>query len=684
MTRPRPAATTAGTASPFDPPDPIPARVVVARPEPTLDGGRHAPKRTVGESVTVSADVIRDGHEVLRAEGIVWPPGSTTPSTITLHHVDGGSLGVRWAGSFHLDRPGIWRWNIVAWADTLASWRVELSRKHAAGMTELAGELAEGAALLRRCSERAEASGTHSARLVAQAIEQAAVIVGDRSLAVAERVAAALDDDLARTCDAHPDRTGAGSLPSPVALDVDPPLARFGAWYEVFPRSWGGLDGLRRRLPALAELGFDVIYLPPVSPIGLTKRKGRNNALEATASDPGSPWAIGDRTGGHDAVHPDLGTVADFEALVADARDLGLEVAVDLAVQCSADHPWLTEHPEWFAHRPDGTLKYAENPPKRYEDIYNLDFNCEDRAGLWAALRDVVITWVERGVRVFRVDNPHTKPLPFWEWLIAGVRASHPEVIFLAEAFTYRAMQQELGRVGFAQGYTYFTWKQSADELRDYVTELAGPERDLFRPNFWVNTPDILTEQLQAGGPAVFTSRLILAATLSPSYGMYSGYESFESVAVKSGSEEYLDSEKYEIHDRRLDGPLLGLVAQLNEVRRRNGALQHLTGIRFLDTENPQILAYLRPPPTRPDHHGANSETCPAGGGVGTVIVVVLLDPSAAHEAVCIVPDDAGLPPSFTVLDELSGERWQWHLGRNYVRLEPGDRPAHILVVAEP
>jgi starch synthase (maltosyl-transferring) len=614
--------------------------------------------------VQLSVDVIRDGHEELRAEALVWPPGDPDPLVLPMAHLDAGALGVRWGAELEVDRPGIWTWDVRAWADPLASWRKELSRKVEAGQPDIGSELAEGAAHMRAAADRAPAGPDRDV------IARAAAAVGDSTVDQAERAVAALAADLAEVCDRYPDSSRAGHLPSPIRLDVDVALARFGAWYELFPRSWGGLEGVRRRLPALAELGFDVLYLPPVSPIGLTKRKGRNNSLVAEPGDPGSPWAVGDATGGHDAVHPELGTVDDFERLVADARAAGIEIALDFAIQCSADHPWLTEHPEWFAHRPDGTLKFAENPPKKYEDIYNVDFDCDDWAGLWSALLDVVVTWVERGVRVFRVDNPHTKALPFWEWLIAQVRASHPEVIFLAEAFTYRAMQQELGRIGFAQGYTYFTWKQTAHELREYVEELAGPESELFRPNFFVNTPDILTEQLQRGGEATFVSRLVLAATLSPSYGVYSGYEWFERVAVAEGSEEYLDSEKYEVKDRTLDGPLLPMVAQLNAIRRRLPALQHLTGIEFLTTENSQLLAHSKHPP--------------GGGPETTVITVVTLDPRSPQEGVCVVPDHTGLPPAFDVFDELTGETFSWHLGRNYVRLAPGDRPAHILRVVLP
>ncbi len=662
------ATTTTSTAPPmatFATPADQPPRVLVERPRPLLDGGRYRSRSTVGETVTASAEVVRDGHEVLRAELLVTGPADEQPTVTPMVNVDAASLGVRWAADLTVDRVGIWTWTVRAWADALASWRVELTRKVDGGLDDLSSELAEGALLLASAADRARGAGTADGAPNddGSEISRAADLVGDPAQAQERRVAVALDPALAERCDGHPDRSRAGQLDDPVTVQVDPELARFGAWYELFPRSWGGFAGVRRRLPALAELGFDVLYLPPVSPIGFKNRKGPNNSLTAGPDDPGSPWAIGDASGGHEAVHPDLGSVADFEALVTDARDLGLEVALDFAVQCSADHPWLTEHPEWFAHRPDGTLKYAENPPKKYQDIYNVDFDSDDWAGLWVALRDVLLTWIDRGVRVFRVDTPHTKSLAFWEWLIDGVRQTRPDVIFLAEAFTHRAMMRQLAKVGFHQGYTYFTWKQDHDELAEYVTELAGDERQYFRPNFFVNTPDILTEQLQIGGPTTFASRLILAATLSPSYGIYSGYESFEHEAVAAGSEEYLDSEKYQARDRALDGALLPLVADLNRIRRTEPALQHLAGTRMLDTENSGLFAFAKQ----------------ADGD--TVLCVVLLDAHDAQQGVCIVPDDLGLPPSFTVHDRLGGERYSWQLGRNYVKLEPGLRPAHILHV---
>ena len=412
-------------------------------------------------------------------------------------------------------------------------------------------------------------------------------------------------------------------------------------------------------LPKLAELGFDIVYLPPIHPIGRSGRKGRNNTLPAKQGDPGSPWAIGAKEGGHDAVAPELGTLADFDRLVARAQEFGLEIALDFAIQCSPDHPWLTEHPEWFQHRPDGTIKYAENPPKRYQDIVNVDWESEDWQGLWEALRDVVLHWVGHGVRVFRVDNPHTKPLPFWEWLIEEVRRDHPGVIFLAEAFTRPAMMRALAKIGFDQSYTYFTWKNTRAELEEYVTELATETADYYRPNFFANTPDILHEYLQRGGRPAFEARLVLAATLSPSYGIYSGYERCENVPLRPGSEEYLDSEKYELKERRLEGPLLPLIRRLNEIRRANRSLQRVDNVTFFATENESLIAYAKQ------------------SAADTLIVCVNLDYVASREGLVAVPPELGLPVSFAVQDLLSDETYAWRTGGNYVRLPPGQ--AHVL-----
>src|SRR5581483_4290302 len=396
-----------------------------------------------------------------------------------------------------------------------------------------------------------------------------------------------------------------------------------------------------------------------IHPIGHTGRKGRNNTLPAKKGDPGSPWAIGAEEGGHDAVAPELGTIDDFDRLVARAQEFGLEIALDFAIQCSPDHPWLREHPEWFQHRPDGTIKYAENPPKRYQDIVNVDWDCEDWRGLWEALRDVVLHWVGHGVRIFRVDNPHTKPLPFWEWLIGEVRRDHPDVVFLAEAFTRPSMMRALAKLGFNQSYTYFTWKNTRAELEEYVMELATETPDYYRPNFFANTPDILHEYLQRGGLPAFRARLVLAATLSPSYGIYSGYEHGENVPLRPGSEEYLDSEKYEVKQRRIGGPLLPLVKRLNEIRRANRSLQWVDNVTFLSTANDMLIAYVKRSPS------------------DTLVVCVNLDPFAPTEGLVTVPRDVGLPTSFAVQDLLSDETYAWHTGGNYVRLAPGQ--AHVL-----
>ncbi len=595
-----------------------PPRIQIQDPWPSIDCGRYPVKRTLGDVVEVWADIFRDGHEQLGAAVRYRAPGAKEWREAPMRHVDSD----RWTGSFVVDELGRWTFAVSAWVDRFASWREELRRKVQGGQKDLASELAEGAALM-----------------------------GFVSLDV--------ESGLATTAS---DRSEPTALASGLEVDADAQLARFSAWYELFPRSWGGFEGVERVLPELAELGFDVVYFPPIHPIGKTHRKGKNNALKAETRDPGSPWAIGAKRGGHTAVHRDLGTLADFERLVRRARELGLEIALDFAIQCSPDHPWLKEHPEWFHRRPDGTLKYAENPPKRYQDIYNVNFDSEDWRGLWEALRDVVVFWVRHGVRVFRVDNPHTKPIPFWEWLIREVRALDPEVVFLSEAFTRPKVMATLAKAGFNQSYTYFTWKNTKAELIEYMTELTRSELpQFFRPNFFANTPDILHEYLQRGGRPAFEARLVLAATLSPAYGIYSGYENFENVPLREGSEEYLDSEKYEVKKRTLDGPLLPLVRGLNAARRANPALQRLDNLEFLETEQEQLIAYVK-------REAANA-----------VFVVVNLDPFAPREGVCTVPVSLGLPPAFTVRDLIGERAFPWRVGRNYVRLDPGQ--SHVLRV---
>ena len=592
-------------------------RIFVTDVAPQVDCGRWPAKACVGDRVEVRATITRDGHEALR--GIVRyrrPKGRWRESPLEALGND------RFAGGFEVDSVGRWRFEIEAWVDRHAGWLDEHDRKVAAGQSDLAGELAEGAALF--------GPGTVDEWRAAAA----ALGAGDR---------------------------GEATRSGPLEVEVERQRARAGAWYELFPRSWGGLAGVTRVVPELAELGFDVVYLPPIHPIGRTNRKGRNNAERAGPGDVGSPWAIGAAEGGHDTIDPGLGDEADLAGLVGALREHGMDLALDLALQMSPNHPWLAEHPEWFQHRPDGTLKYAENPPKRYQDIHNLDWETADRKGLWNAVRDVVLRWCDAGVTVFRVDNPHTKPVPFWEWLIAEVRKRHPETVFLSEAFTRPAMMTLLAKAGFSQSYTYFTWKNTKSELVELVEQLRDWSPFL-RPNLWPNTPDILHAYLQYGGRPAFECRLVLAATLSPSYGVYSGYEACENVPVREGSEEYLDSEKYEAKGRRLDGPLLPLIRQLNEVRRAHPSLTGagVERLTWLETENEQLVGYARTL------------------GDDAVLVVVNLDPSAAQEGVCVVPPALGLGDPVPVADALGGGTYSWG-ARNYVRLGPGQ--AHVMEV---
>jgi starch synthase (maltosyl-transferring) len=604
-----------------------PHRIHLQYPSPSVDGGRYPAKRCVGDVVRVGVDAFRDGHEVLRVVVRHRRAGAREWSESPLAPVDEHIKGVRWEGEFRVDAQGTWEFAFAAWVDRWATWRLEVERKHAVGQ-ELSGELSEGAVLL-----------------------------GRESLTIDE----ALDPGLTPPGERYDEVV----LEPALVLEVDRLRARFGAWYELFPRSFGGLSGVTRILPELRDLGFDVVYLPPVHPIGATNRKGRNNALVAASGDPGSPWAIGHHAhGGHEAIDPQLGTEEDFRELTRSAADLGMDVALDLAIQCSADHPWLTEHPEWFHRRPDGSLKYAENPPKRYQDIYNVNWDCEDWEGLWNALREITIGWVERGVKVFRVDNPHTKPFPFWEWLIREVHAVDRDVIFLAEAFTRRAVMRHLAKIGFTQSYTYFTWKNSRWELHEYVGELAhSAEQEYFRPNFFANTPDILNAYLVHGGPPAFVTRATLAATLSPSYGIYSGFEHFENVPAGPDSEEYLDSEKYEVKQRALDGPLLPFLRDLNRIRNEHPALQRLDDVTFLDTHNEALIAFAK------------------RDGTDTVIVVCNIDPHHAQEGVAVIPAHLGLPPAFRVRELLAGEVYDWRIGPNFVRLSPDWRQVHVLAV---
>ena len=591
---------------------------MVSEVSPQVDCGRWPAKACVGDRVAVAATIVRDGHDPLRAV-VRHRRGRARWHEEPLRFLGND----RFAGSFPVDAVGRWQFEIEAWVDRHAAWLDEHDRKVAAGQTDLAGELAEGEALfgpgdLEDWRAAADALGTEE----------------------------------------RPGAARGGPLP----IEVERERARAGAWYELFPRSWGGLRAVAEVVPALAEHGFDVLYLPPIHPIGVTNRKGRNNAEHAEAGDVGSPWAIGAAEGGLDAIDPRLGDEDDLAALVEALRAHGMELALDLALQASPDHPWLGEHPEWFQHRPDGSLKYAENPPKRYQDIHNFDWDTKDRKGLWEAFRAVVLRWCEAGVTVFRVDNPHTKPIPFWEWLIAEVRAEYPETIYLAEAFTRPAPMTTLAKIGFSQSYTYFAWKNTKWDLVEFV-EQARSWSAFYRPNMWPNTPDILHEYLQRGGRPAFEARLVLAATLSPSYGIYSGYEACENVPVREGSEEYLDSEKYEVKKRALEGPLLPLIRRVNEIRRAHPALQRFANLDWLETHSDDLIAYAK------------------RDGEDVVITVVNLDPAKPQEGLCILPPEIGLPDTFTAVDLLADKSFRWRTGRNYVGLPPGG--AHVIVVGD-
>jgi starch synthase (maltosyl-transferring) len=630
-----------------------PARIKINYPAPTVDGGRYPVKRCVGDTVTVSADVFRDGHEILRAVVRYKAPGARRWLEAPLHPVDAHINGVRWQGEFTVETPGGWEWTIEAWGDLFATWRDELQRKHAAGQDDLAGEISEGIVLLEDAASRAQAGD-----------DRATIERSLDALKAGAGPAAALAPDLFDAVSRAGERHGTTRLEKAIPLEVDRVRARFSSWYELFPRSWGGLKAVEEEIPAIAALGFDVLYFPPVHPIGRKNRKGRNNTLTAGPDDPGSPYAIGAAEGGHDAVHPELGTEDDLRSLCATAHRHGMDVCLDIALNASADHPWLTEHPEWFLQRPDGTIKYAENPPKKYQDIYNFNWDTPAWREMWEEWLRIMLHWVDVGVKVFRVDNPHTKPFPFWEWLIAEIHEVDRDVILLSEAFTRRAVMRELAKLGFTQSYTYFAWKNSRYELTEYIDELAwGREREYFRPNFFPVTPDILHAYLQHGGPPAFVARLVLAATLSPSYGIYSGYESFENVPVREGSEEYMNSEKYEIRTRRLDGPLLPMIRRINDIRHENPALQILSNVFWLETQNDALIAYAKQVPGN------------------CIIAVVNLDPHNAQEGAALIPAHLGLPPVFAVEDLLTGAHYDWRIGSNYVRLDPGGNQTHILRV---
>ena len=639
-------------------------RVVIEGVTPEIDGGQFPIKRARGEPVAVEADVFVDGHEVISCALLFRreQDGEWREAPMEMLAND------RWRGVFVAAEVGRYVYTLTAWVDRFKSWRRDLRKKVDAGAhTDL--DMLAGASLIEETSARAGAD--------AKKLKEWTKSLSDKKQNLADKAALALSDDLAQLIDRYPDRTFATPYSKDLLVVVDRDKARFSSWYEMFPRSCaaapgrhGTFEDCERLLPAIASMGFDVLYLPPIHPIGRTHRKGKNNAVVSSKNDPGSPWAIGAEEGGHKSVHPELGTLDDFKALVRQAEKLGIEIALDLAFQCSPDHPYVKEHPEWFRRRPDGSVQYAENPPKKYEDIFPLDFTSDQWRELWQELLSVTQFWIDQGIRIFRVDNPHTKPLPFWHWLIAEVKKNHPDVLFLAEAFTRPKVMYRLAKLGFTQSYTYFTWRNTGPELTRYFSELTATEvREYFRPNLWPNTPDILNEYLQFGGRPAFMVRLVLAATLGASYGIYGpAFELLEDRPREPGSEEYLNSEKYEIRQWNRESPdsLKEFVARVNQIRKENRALQSDGSLRFHEVDNEQILCYTK-----------QSED------LGNVIAVVVnLDPHHVQSGWVKIPvETLRLDPleSYQAHDLLTGAHFLWHGERNFVELNPQTAPAHIL-----
>ena len=631
-------------------------RVVISGVKPEVDCGRYPIKRTAGETVRVEADVFADGHDSISCVVLYRKEGSTQWEEAPMAPL----ANDRWRAEFRVEELGRYLYTIEGWVDRFQTWRRDMVKRIEAGQ-DVAIDLLAGAELLEQAASRAEGADREAL------LESVRFLRGDAGAEAKQELA--MQPEVAEAALRHPDRRLATRYEKELPVTVDGEKARFSAWYEFFPRSYGSFRECEARLDYAASMGFDVVYLPPVHPIGRVNRKGRNNSVTAEPDDVGSPWAIGAREGGHKAIDPRLGTMEDFDRFVRKAAERGMAVALDIAFQCAPDHPYVSEHPDWFRKRPDGTIQYAENPPKKYQDIYPLEFETEDWRALWDELASVVRFWIDRGIRIFRVDNPHTKAFPFWEWLIAGVKRDFPETIFLAEAFTRPKVMYQLAKLGFTQSYTYFTWRNTKAELTAYFTELAQSDvREFFRPNLWPNTPDILPEYLQYGGRPAFIARLVLAATLGANYGIYGpAFELGENRAKQAGSEEYLDSEKYEIRDWRVDDPwsLRDLIARVNQVRRENPALQSDWNLRFHNVDNEQIICYSKSTRDLSD----------------TVLVVVNLDPVHKHSGwvdldLAALGLDERYP--FQVHDLLGDSRHLWTGARNYVELDPQAVPAHL------
>lgn len=637
-------------------------RVVIEGVTPQVDGGRYAIKRAIGQTVKVEADIFVDGHDKLSCRLNYRSHDQQTWREVAMKPL----VNDRWCGSFPVESVGRYYYTLSAWVDHFKSWRYELSRR--VQREDIALALQMGADLVRAASQRAT-SGDQ-----AWLKSRADALVGKHDLE--DRLQYALSEELAAMVERYPDRELATYFDKELAVIVDHQRARFSTWYELFPRSWGAtpdqhgtLKDCAAQLPRIAAMGFDVLYLPPIHPIGCINRKGKNNTLDPGPDDVGSPWAIGSQEGGHKAIHPQLGTLDDFQGLVAQAKQHGIAIALDIAFQCAPDHPYVKEHPSWFHWRPDGTVQYAENPPKKYQDIFPLNFETKDWQALWQELKSVFQFWSDQGVRIFRVDNPHTKPFPFWEWVISEIKQSQPDTIFLAEAFTRPKVMHRLAKLGFTQSYTYFTWRNTKYELTEYLTELTqGSGREYFRPNFWPNTPDILSQYLQFGGRPAFMARLVLAATLSANYGIYGpAFELLENTPIKHGSEEYLHSEKYQIRSWNLEqsGNLSDLIGRINHIRKISPALKQDWNLLFHDTDNEQIICYSKWNDKKTD------------------IILVAVNLDAYHvQSGWITLDlvslgiDAQRP--FEVHDLLSDTHYLWNGARNYVELNSQIMPAHI------
>ena len=641
---------------------------VIENLQPLIDGGRYPVKRIVGQDLAVEADIFKDGHDVVAAV-LKWRVlGKRRWQETPMIHIDND----RWRGVCTLYQTNTYEYTIEAWADTFRAWQREFAAKFEAGVSNLTAEILEGAGLLEAAEKRARAGAD------AKRLREFSELLRTSESAQVNTIAQSAELEVLMAT--YPDRSAATQYAPPAHVIVDRPAAQVGAWYEFFPRSAAGRGNrgstFRDCLPRIDDakaMGFNVIYFPPIHPIGRTNRKGANNAIAAKPGDPGVPWAIGGEAGGHKAVEPSLGTLKDFDWLQAEVRKRGMEIALDFAINCSPDHPYVREHPEWFYKRADGSIKYAENPPKKYEDIYPLNFRCANWPELWAEMVSVVLFWAERGVRIFRVDNPHTKPVAFWEYLVAQVRDRYPDVLFLSEAFTKPKMMKALGKAGFTQSYTYFTWRNSKRELTEYLTELTQTEmREYFRGNLWPNTPDILPFYLQDGGRPAFMVRITLAATLSSVYGIYSGYELCENEALP-GREEYLDSEKYQFKERDWNAPgnIKDWITRVNRIRRENRALQLYDNLRFYHADNDAILFYGKMTPARDN----------------IILVVVNLDPHRKQHSFVDVPIDqfgSMEGDAYQVHDLLTDARYLWHGPRNYVELDPDIQPAHIFRVRRP